>query len=215
MARHLLLAVFATRNLLTLGALEALQTVRALRIRVALTHASLQILGLTVVSATQLLDAAVQRIVAVVPIFAAAIALASGNLLALGALEALQALRALRIRVAFATARLQVLCTTVVAAAQVLVRGDCLFALGGAQVGEPFRAVATLGFSVRVHALACFVAAAVVFRAWVRLLHFDLRVVAVVMTRAATFALATRNRLTLGTLETFQTVRALRIRVAH
>merc|ERR1711920_477917 len=58
------------------------------------------------------------RIETVVPIFAAALPSASGNLLAVGALEALEAPRALRIRVAFASARLQVLCTTVVSAAQ-------------------------------------------------------------------------------------------------
>merc|ERR1711934_914314 len=162
----------ATGNRLALGTLETFQTVRALRVRVALASAALQILGTAAVSAAQVLDAAVQRIVAVVPIFAAAIALASGNLLALGALEALQALRALRIRVAFASARLQVLGTTAVAAAQVLViRCGDFFALGGARVGVPFRAIATLGFTVHVHALACFVAAAVVFLTWVRLLR--------------------------------------------
>jgi len=139
----------ATGNRLALGTLEALQTVRALRVRVALASAALQILGTAAVAAAQVLDAAVQRIVTVVPIFAAAIALASGNLLALGALEALEALRALRIRVAFASARLQVLCTTAVAAAQVLVtRCDDFFALGGAKVGVPFRAITTLGFTV-------------------------------------------------------------------
>ena len=111
----------ASGNLLALGALEALQALRALRVRVALASAALQILGTAAVSAAQVLDAAVQRIVAVVPIFAAAIALASGNLLALGALEALEALRALRILVAFASARLQVLCTTAVSATQRLV----------------------------------------------------------------------------------------------
>merc|ERR1712222_190352 len=75
----------ATGNRLALGTLEALQTVRALRVRVALASAALQILGTAAVAAAQVLDAAVQRIVTVVPIFAAAIALASGNLLALGA----------------------------------------------------------------------------------------------------------------------------------
>jgi len=158
---------FATGNRLALGTLEAFQTVRALRVGVALTSAALQILGTAVVSTAQRFDAAVQRIVAVVPISAAAIALASGNLLALGALEALEALRALRVRVAFASARLQVLCTTTVAAAQSLV-------------------------------------------------HFGLRVVAVVpiFRRLNLAVLATGNLLALGTLETFQTVRALRIRVA-
>merc|ERR1719201_1119153 len=58
------------------------------------------------------------RIVAVIPIFAAAVPSATGNLLALGALETLEAKRALRIRVAFASASLQVLCSAVVSAAQ-------------------------------------------------------------------------------------------------
>merc|ERR1711934_650924 len=67
----------ATGNRLALGTLEALQTVRALRVRVALASAALQILGTAAVSAAQVLDAAVQRIVAVVPIFAASISFAS------------------------------------------------------------------------------------------------------------------------------------------
>merc|ERR1711934_493859 len=89
------------------------------------------------------------RIVAVVPINTPALPSATGNVLAVRALEALEALSALRIRVAFASARLQVLCTTAVAAAQVLVtRCDDFFALGGAKVGVPFRAITTLGFTV-------------------------------------------------------------------
>jgi len=48
----------------------------------------------------------------------------------------------------------------------VIVLGGGFFALGGAQVGVPFRAIATLGFTFHDHALAFFGAATVVFRAW-------------------------------------------------
>merc|ERR1719331_2340268 len=110
----------ATGNLLAVRALEALEALRALRIRVAFAFARLQVLCFAVVSAAQhdvmattvvVGFAAEARIVAVVPIFAAALPSATGNLLALGALETLEAKRALRIRVAFASARLQVLCS--------------------------------------------------------------------------------------------------------
>merc|ERR1719174_72927 len=47
--------------------------------------------------------------------------------------------------------------------------GCGLFALGGAQVGPPFRAIAALGFTRHVHALTCFVTAAVVFQTWIGL----------------------------------------------
>merc|ERR1712032_611145 len=57
-------------------------------------------------------------VVAVVPIFAATISFATGNRLALGTLEALQTVRALRVRVALASAALQILGTAAVSAAQ-------------------------------------------------------------------------------------------------
>merc|ERR1712032_1690742 len=81
----------ASGNLLALGTLEALEALSTLRIRVALSPTCFQVFGFAVVAATQRYISGVVRplgIVAVVPIFAATIALASGNLLALGTLEA-------------------------------------------------------------------------------------------------------------------------------
>ena len=53
---------------------------------------------------------------------------------------------------------------TCVAAQQFTCRG--FFATLGAVVVPPFRAIATLDFTRRDHALTCTVAAAVVFRTW-------------------------------------------------
>merc|ERR1719201_2545722 len=125
---YLIFTIHAAGNVLAVGALETLQPPCALCIRVALAPTRLEVCGATIVRAAQ--DVACMattvvvvvvgefRTVAVVPISTPALPSATGNVLAVRALEALEALRALRIRVAFASARLQVLCTTAVAAAQ-------------------------------------------------------------------------------------------------
>merc|ERR1712032_960615 len=78
----------ASGNLLALGTLEALEALSTLRIRVALSPTCFQVFGTAAVAATQRLISGVVRsavvrplgIVAVIPIFAATLALESGNL---------------------------------------------------------------------------------------------------------------------------------------
>merc|ERR1719353_1833373 len=244
----------ATGNVLAVRALETLEALRALRIRVAFASARLQVLCATAVAAAQLDVMATTvvvvgcvaevRIVAVVPIFAAAVPSATGNLLALGALETLEAKRALRIRVAFASARLQVLCSAVVSAAQLdvvlttelrMVAVVPIFAAALSSAAGNWLAFRTLETLQPLCALCIRVAlaptrlevcgATIVFAAQdvamattvvVVVVGFvaEFRIVAVVPINTPALPSATGNLLAMRALETLEAKRTLRIRVA-
>merc|ERR1719201_1107552 len=89
----------ATRNLLAIRALEALEALSTLRIRVALSPTCFQVFGFAVVRAAQHVVAPDNLIpigvVAVIPILATTCAFATGNRLAIGTLEALESVGAM------------------------------------------------------------------------------------------------------------------------
>merc|ERR1712222_12891 len=237
----------ASGNLLALGTLEALEATSTLRIRVALSPTCFQVFGFAVVAATQRYISGVVRsavvrplgIVAVVPIFAAPLALASGNLLAVRTLEALEALSTLRIRVALSPTCFQVFGIAAVAATQRYISGVVRSAvvrplgfvavipvLATAWAGatrnllairalEALEALSTLRIRVALSPTCFQVFGFAVVRAAQHVVAPDnlipIGVVAVIPILATTCAFATGNRLAIGTLEALESVGAMLI----
>ena len=95
--------------------LVALEPCRALPVVVALADARLQVLGVPVIATREHGFAGGDRVVAVVPVVAPAVAAAARDLLPLFPLEALESRAAMRVAVALAGAGLQVLGVRVIA----------------------------------------------------------------------------------------------------
>merc|ERR1712032_1049192 len=237
----------ASGNLLALGTLEALEATSTLRIRVALSPTCFQVFGFAVVAATQRYISGVVRsavvrplgIVAVVPIFAATCAFASGNRLAIGTLEALESVGAMLIIITLSVTSSQIFGVGVVRTGQHFDTTRCrvvavvpvftpactvttrdLLAFGALETLEPrgalrmrvaFAETCFQVFGTAVVATTKLFGAEWLFRGYKL---FPIGVVAVIPILATTFAFATGNRLAIGTLEALESVPTMRIIIA-
>ena len=233
----------ATRNLLAIRTLEALEALSTLRIRVALSPTCFQVFGFAVVRAAQHVVAPDNLIpigvVAVIPILATTCAFATGNRLAIGTLEALESVGAMLIIITLSVTSSQIFGVGVVRTGQHFDTTRCrvvavvpvftpactvttrdLLAFGALETLEPRGAL-----RMRVaFAETCFqvfgtavVATTKLFGAeWLFRGYklFPIGVVAVIPILATTFAFATGNRLAIGTLEALESVPTMRIIIA-